>query len=149
MKSLPLVIGILVLIVLGLGTYFFVKGSPIVTPSPSPQTAIEQASSSGAVSQSSPSTSSGEVKEFTLVGSNFKFTPNEIKVKKGDRIKITLKSMGIHDLSISGYNVQTKVLSNGESESVEFVADKSGTFEFWCTVGDHKAMGMVGSLIVE
>lgn len=148
MKSLPLVIVVLVLAVLGVGTYFFVKGSPVNSPQPSPQTAIEQASSSGAVSESSTAITS-EVKEFTLAGSNFKFSPNEIKVKKGDKVKVTLKSMGIHDLSISGYNLQTKVLNNGETESIEFTADKTGTFEFWCTVGDHKAMGMTGSLIVE
>lgn len=148
MKSLPLVIVVLVLVILGVGTYFFVKGSPVTTPQPSPQTSIEQASSSGSVTET-PSTTSGETKEFTIVASNYKFTPNEIKVKKGDKVKITLTSTGIHDLAIGGYNLQTKVLNNGETDSIEFTADKAGTFELWCTVGNHKAMGMVGTLVVE
>ena len=32
---------------------------------------------------------------------------------------------------------------------VEFTVDKTGTFEYYCSVGQHRANGMVGNLIVE
>ncbi|HEY5714693.1 MAG TPA: plastocyanin/azurin family copper-binding protein [Candidatus Gracilibacteria bacterium] len=41
-----------------------------------------------------------------------------------------------------------KVNTDGET-SVTFVADKKGTFEFYCSVGSHRTNGMVGTLIVE
>ena len=34
-------------------------------------------------------------------------------------------------------------------EVLEFTADKAGSFEYYCSVGEHKAMGMVGTLKVE
>jgi nitrite reductase (NO-forming) len=40
-------------------------------------------------------------------------------------------------------------VNGGETTSVEFVADKTGTFEYYCSVGAHRAMGMTGSLVVE
>lgn len=33
--------------------------------------------------------------------------------------------------------------------SVTFVADTLGTFEYYCSVGNHRAQGMVGNLVVE
>jgi len=32
---------------------------------------------------------------------------------------------------------------------VTFVADKAGEYEFYCSVGQHRANGMVGKLIVK
>lgn len=89
-------------------------------------------------------------KEFNISGANFSFTPNEIKVKKGDTVKINFTNQGgTHDLVIDEFNVRTKLVQSGESDTVEFVADKAGTFEFYCSVANHRAMGMVGKLIVE
>ena len=92
----------------------------------------------------------GTVKEFTVTGSNFKFDPAEIKVAKGDKVKVTFKSAGMmHDFVIDEFNVKTKQLKADEEETVEFTADKAGTFEYYCSVGKHRQMGMVGKLVVE
>ncbi len=155
MKSLPIIAGVIVLLLIAGGTYFFVKGSPVSAPQPSPETAIEQASSSGTavMNSSMPSSDSGsmsETKEVIISSSNFKYTPSLINVNKGDKVKITLKNNGgMHDLFIDGYNIQTKIIESGQEDSIEFTADKAGTFDFWCTVGKHKAMGMVGRLVVQ
>ena len=42
----------------------------------------------------------------------------------------------------------TKVIKTGETDTVEFIVDKAGTFEFYCSVGEHRNMGMVGALTV-
>jgi nitrosocyanin len=90
------------------------------------------------------------VKTFTVEAKSFSFTPNEIRVKKGDRVKIVLKNTGgMHDFVIDELGVRTKVIKGGEEDTVEFTADQAGTFEFYCSVMNHRAMGMVGKFIVE
>lgn len=96
------------------------------------------------------STTSQNVKSFMVEGKPFEFNPKEIKVKKGDTVKITFKNNEeFHNLTIDGYNVGTKQINAGESDTIQFVADKAGTFEFFCNVDGHKDKGMVGNLIVE
>lgn len=93
--------------------------------------------------------STSTVKEFLVVGTSFKFSMNEIRVKKGDTVKIVFNSeQGFHDWVIDEFKARTKQLKAGESETIQFVADKVGTFEYYCSVGTHRASGMKGSLIV-
>lgn len=90
------------------------------------------------------------IKEFTVHGSSFKFEPFEIKVKKGDTVRINYISDDIgHNLLIDEFNVRTNIISSGDAESIEFIADKEGTFAIYCSVGQHRALGMEGILIVE
>lgn len=91
-----------------------------------------------------------KVVEFVVTGKGFSFDPKEIKVKKGDRVKVTFKNAeGFHDWVLDEFNVATKQISAGQEEVVEFTADKTGTFEYYCSVGKHRQMGMKGNLIVE
>ena len=73
-----------------------------------------------------------------------------MSIKKGDTVKITLvNSGGSHDLRIDEFNVATSRIRGGAQETVSFVADKVGSFEYYCSVGDHRAMGMKGTLNVQ
>ena len=102
----------------------------------------------GANTQNKEATVSAQ--EFTVVGSNFQFVPNELKVKKGDKVKIIFQNQdGTHNLRIDALNVTTKVIQGGETDSVEFTADKTGKFEYYCSIGKHRQMGMTGMLTVE
>jgi len=97
-----------------------------------------------------PTTDVTNVKSFVVEGGNFTFTPTMISVTKGDTVQITFKNMeGFHDLIIDEFNAKTKQLSAGQEETIQFVADKIGTFEYYCSVGSHRAMGMVGTLEVK
>lgn len=88
-------------------------------------------------------------KEFTVTSSNYAFAPKTMTVKKGDIVKITLaNSGGTHDLKIDEFNVATKRVSGTEKDTITFVADKTGTFQYYCSVGSHRAMGMWGTLTV-
>jgi plastocyanin len=90
------------------------------------------------------------VKEFTVVGSNFKFEPSVLSVNKGDTVKITFKDInGFHDFRIDEFNVATKQMQEGNEQTVTFIADKTGSFEYYCSVGEHRAMGMKGTLTVK
>ena len=88
-------------------------------------------------------------KTFTLTAKNFSFSPSEIKVNHGDKVKIVLQNGdGFHDLVIDEFNARTNRISSGQAATVEFTADKIGSFEYYCSVGTHRQMGMKGTLIV-
>ena len=78
---------------------------------------------------------SGQVdKEFTIWARQFDYTPAVITVQQGDHVRINLKTADVsHGFYIDGYDVDIKV-SGGETTSVEFVADKAGTFKIRCSV---------------
>jgi plastocyanin len=89
-------------------------------------------------------------KTFEVTGKPFEFGPKELRVKKGDVVQITFKNNeGFHDLTIEGYDVKTKQIPAGQSDTVKFTADKAGTFTYYCGVGTHRQQGMEGKLIVE
>jgi plastocyanin len=91
-----------------------------------------------------------ETKSFTVSGSNYKFSPSTLSVNKGDKVRITFQnSGGTHDWNLDEFNAHTKILSGGQSEVVEFTADKTGSFEYYCSVGNHRQMGMKGTLTVK
>jgi cytochrome c oxidase subunit 2 len=90
------------------------------------------------------------VKTFNVTASNYKFSTSAMSVNKGDTVRITLKNTdGTHDLKVDGYDVKTKLLSSGQEDTIEFTADKIGTFDFYCTYGNHRQMGMKGTLTVK
>ena len=89
-------------------------------------------------------------REFTLEAKNFSFSLSEIRVKQGETVHITLKNTeGTHDWKLDEFSAATKVLQIGQEETIEFVADKVGSFEYYCSIGNHRAQGMVGTLVVE
>ena len=91
-----------------------------------------------------------DVKEFNVVGTPFEFDLKEIKVSKGDTVRIMFTNgQGTHDWVVDEFNARTKITQTGDTDMIEFVADKTGTFEYYCSVGNHRQMGMVGKLIVE
>ena len=94
---------------------------------------------------------SNEVKEFTVIGSSdFRFSLSEMRVKSGDTVRITFKNeSGFHDWRLDEFDAVTKQIEAGKEETIEFVADKAGTFEYYCSVGKHRELGMKGSFIVE
>jgi len=101
------------------------------------------------VGEGEPTTQS-QVNEFTVEARNFRFSVEEMKVKQGDTVRVVFSNgEGLHDWTIDEFSAKTKQLKAGESEAIEFVADKIGTFEYYCSVGTHRQMGMVGKLIVE
>ncbi len=90
------------------------------------------------------------VKEFTIVASQFKFEPSTITVNQGDSVRLRVKSMDVtHGIDIEGYEINRE-LKPGQEVVIDFVADKSGDFEFYCNVicgAGHKEME--GRLIVK
>lgn len=87
---------------------------------------------------------------FTVKGVNYAFDVDEIRVKEGDTVTINFESSdGFHDWVVDEFDAATAQVRPGTPTSVTFVASKAGTYEYYCSVGSHRAQGMVGNLIVE
>lgn len=88
----------------------------------------------------------------TVVRSHF--TPEHVRVKQGDRVIWHLTSQerardATHGFCIAGYDVNLSI-EPGEATTVEFVADKPGVFNFYCTeFCSALHLEMVGYLLVE
>ena len=90
-----------------------------------------------------------EVKEIEVGSRGLRFTVTEIRVNLGDTIRLTyVNGGGRHDWALAGYNIWTEVITGGQSDTIEFVADRAGDFEFYCGVPGHRQAGMVGRFIV-
>lgn len=92
---------------------------------------------------------------FVVTGEHLRFYIDgvenpDMKVKLGDKVRVEYTGIeGFHDWKIDEFNAATKQVQPGIMTSVEFVADKKGTFEYYCSVGQHRANGMFGKFIVE
>lgn len=81
---------------------------------------------------------SGKVEDGTRVvevkTSKYKFDPDPIVVKLGEKIRIVGTSTDVaHGFGLAEFKVNL-VISPGKTQSVEFVADKAGEFTVECTV---------------
>lgn len=74
----------------------------------------------------------------------------EIRVHVGDVVHVSLSSSDIpHSFTIDDYRVMRRV-EPGKTTTVEFVADKPGTFVIHCTLtADEKCKDMKATLVVE
>lgn len=126
-----------------------------VTVSPSPTATATKSPTATTKATKTPTstptpTPTPQVKVFNVTGKPFSFTPSEIRVKNGDRVRIVFfNEQGNHDWTIDEFNARTPVIGAGQTAEVEFVANKTGTFEYYCSVGTHRQQGMKGNLIVE
>lgn len=92
----------------------------------------------------------GEVKTFTIEAKNWEFTPHTITVNKGDRVMLHITSIDVtHGIALPDFGVNER-LNPGQMTVIEFVADTTGTFPFFCSVkcGEGHS-GMRGQVIVK
>lgn len=156
MKTIPLMplFAILaLLLVAGCGQQTVTESvSPTASPVPSGQPAAAPVPEPSvtpplpAVQQPAP------VKEFNVEAKKFKFDPSTITVKQGDTVKLHVSVPAddtAHGLAIKEFDVNAN-LEPGKTTTVEFTADKAGTFPFFCAVycGEGHS-NMRGKLVVE
>jgi plastocyanin len=175
MKNILIIVGIVVLAIVG---YWLWSGSDTTPPAEetTPDVTVEEVSvdsepistdevTSDTLSEpatdvpeldkgepemtETPAATEGAVREFTLDSFNFGYSMDTIEVNEGDTVTINLTSSdGFHDWVVDEFDAATEKINVGEETSVTFVADEAGTFEFYCSVGSHRARGMVGTLVV-
>ena len=91
-----------------------------------------------------------QVHEIQMSAKKYEFSPNPIRVKKGERVRLIITATDRdHGIKIEAFGVEQK-LKKGVPTTVEFTADKAGTFPFKCSVHcGFGHSGMKGTLIVE
>ena len=90
------------------------------------------------------------VKEYDVVAQQWSFIPSTFIVSEGDTVKMHVHTIDVaHGVSIPDFNIN-QVIDPGETIDIEFVANKKGTFDIFCSVycgTGHPSMK--GRLIVQ
>lgn len=133
------------------GAYYFTSDRAAAPTTPPPANEPTESESAVTEDDESPDSDAETTADhvFELTGTNFAFSATALEVTEGDTVTIVLNSEeGVHDWVLDEFDAATEVISPGETTSVTFVADEQGTFEYYCSVGNHRAQGMVGTLTV-
>jgi cytochrome c oxidase subunit 2 len=96
------------------------------------------------------STTTQSVHEIQVTLRKYEFTPGSLHVKKGEKVRLIMTAVDHdHGFKLDAFGVDQKV-RKGTAATVEFTADKSGTFQFRCSsVCGLGHRGMKGTLVVE
>ncbi len=92
--------------------------------------------------------------EIWMTAQRSHFTPDILRVKQGDHVKIHITNIeqtedATHGFAIADYNIQAS-LEPGSTTNFEFTADKSGSYNFYCTeFCSALHLEMAGWLLVE
>jgi plastocyanin len=163
MNKVLILIGVAVILVVG---YVLLTGNTEEQPASSDVTPTENVDNSPATTETEEISDAGDMEPatdaetapvadatervFTLDSFSYGYSETELRVNQGDTVTINLtNSGGFHDWVVDEFGAATEKISAGDTTSVTFVADQAGTFEYYCSVGNHRAQGMVGTLIVE
>jgi len=87
---------------------------------------------------------------IVISGSNYEYSPASFTVQSGEEVTIRFDNEnGTHDLVFEGLGVGTQVISGGQSETITFTAPEPGSYNYYCSVGNHRTLGMEGVMSVE
>lgn len=96
-----------------------------------------------------PSTASPGGRTVRIMASSFQYAPAIVRVQPGDRVTLELVSTDVvHGLYLDGYELRVSA-DPGQTARLTFVADRTGTFRFRCSVtcGPLHPF-MIGKLVV-
>lgn len=142
---------IVVAAVVLIGGYFVIQN----LSQPSTQTSLPATTSNQTGSQnttpSQTNTAQQSEREITITGTEFSFSPANITLKAGEKVKLSFNNDGNypHNWVIEGKNITTKTIPGGAGDVIEFTAPPAGTYSIYCSVDSHRAKGMGGTLTVQ
>jgi len=91
------------------------------------------------------------VKEFEIISKQWVFEPSIITVKKGDKVKLKIKSIDVpygFAVPIGSFKTDKRIIPR-ETVEYEFTADEIREFPYYCTVGCGRGhFDMEGKIIV-
>lgn len=87
---------------------------------------------------------------LTITLGTMDFKPNTLTVAKGTAVTLKLVNSSAlnHNFSLDPFHVSQNA-DAGQTVSVSFTPDQSGTFYFYCNVSGHAQAGMVGKITVQ
>lgn len=111
--------------------------------------------------ESSKPVSTGKVREVAIVAekNEWRFTPEDIEIERGDLVKMTVINEDDYDhgIGIDAFGISQRMPANS-TINFEFVATQEGDFPFYCSVpcgegdvnGEHRThFDMIGTIKVK
>jgi len=91
----------------------------------------------------------GHTTTVTVQVEGMSFTPSDIEVPRGDELVVEFENTGteLHDLTF-GNGEASERINPGQSATVN-VGVVGEEMDFWCSVSNHREMGMEGTVTVE
>jgi plastocyanin len=110
--------------------------------------------SAGATATTEETTAAGGGGETVKVSAtDFKFDPSDPSVAPGEvTFDVTNDGEAPHNLEVEGPSGEAELpedLQPGDSGSLAVDLGEPGTYKFYCPVGNHEELGMVGEVTVE
>ena len=92
-----------------------------------------------------------DVKEVEMTAKKYEFSPSSVEAPVGTLIRFKITALDrVHGFEIEGVKDSCVKLEKGESSTVEYKADKAGTFEFKCCKRCGPGHGrMKGTIVVK
>ncbi len=110
------------------------------------------ASTGTAKAASTTAAAGGSTGAVKLSETEFKIDPANPAVKKAGSVTIDVTNDGqiTHALEVEGPSgeAKTQPIDAGQSAKLTVDLSKAGTYEMYCPIGNHKAMGMKGTIVV-
>lgn len=118
---------------------------------PADQTSTQTLAPAASPEAANVETPAVEVREVTVTGDEYSFSPASLTFTNGETVKLTFKNAGKmpHDFVVDELGIKSKVIAGGTEDTATFTVEKPGTFESYCSIGNHRAMGMKGSVVVK
>ena len=88
---------------------------------------------------------------LTIPMQDVKFLTEDITVKKGDKVLITLVNNDPlrHDFTIDELDIKVDLWDEGQIFNLGFTAEREGTYSFYCSIEGHRLAGMEGTITIQ
>lgn len=98
----------------------------------------------------SPAAATARTVEIKMNARRYQYEPAEITVHQGDHVKLIITALDRdHGFKLGAFHIKQR-LKKGVPTTIEFTADRAGTFPFRCSVICGRGhLHMKGKLVVE
>lgn len=125
-------------------------------PAPAPEEQEEtqgsetQPPQTGSAADTQTGAPSMEFTDIDMTARQWSFEPATVRVRVGDKVRLRITSVDVaHGFALSDFGINAR-LEPGQTTEIVFLADRPGTFGFFCSVFCGSGHGgMRGELVVE
>ncbi len=91
-----------------------------------------------------------DVYHITMIARDMQFVPSVLQAKAGSKVEIRFHNEGKapHNITFRTLPYRSATIQKGQSTKLDIVTPAPGRYEFYCSVGNHAHLGMVGHLNV-
>jgi plastocyanin len=84
-----------------------------------------------------------------LDASDFAYSVKKITASADSELVLEVTNVqGVHDFVIDELGVSSGRLPVGKTVRLQIPTDKPGSYQYYCSVGNHRELGMVGTLVI-